>query len=142
MTWLPRTVGGFFREREKETIGELSVLKKSVIATGGGAVMDQGNVDALAHNGLFVLLTADIATMIKRIQADERSRLQRPVLVDGGIYQETETMITQRMPTYENVADIVVDTTHLTIDDVVDTILKHPLIEKALKSGKRHKESL
>jgi shikimate kinase len=131
----------FFREREEEAIRELSALKKSGIPTGGGAVMDQDNVDCLAHNGLFVLLTADIATMIERIQADERSQLQRPDLVDEGIYQETKTMITQRMPTYENVADIVVDTPRLTIDEVVDKILQHPLIKTAWKAEKLHKES-
>ena len=46
----------FFRAREKETIRELSALQQSVIATGGGAVMDKDNVDCLANNGFFVLL--------------------------------------------------------------------------------------
>jgi shikimate kinase len=123
----------FFRAREKETIRELSALEQSVIATGGGAVMDKDNVDCLANNGLFVLLKADISTMIERIQADETSQQQRPDLVDGGIYEETKTMITQRMPTYEKVADMAVDTTRLTIDEVVDIIMQNTLTETELE---------
>jgi shikimate kinase len=117
----------FFRAREKETIRELSALQQSVIATGGGAVMDKDNVDCLANNGFFVLLKADISTMIERIQSDETSQQQRPDLADGGIYHETKTMITQRMPTYEKVADMAIDTTCLSIDDVVEKIMQNTL---------------
>ena len=124
----------FFRAREKKTIRELSAMKQSVIATGGGAVMDKDNVDCLAQNGLFVLLKADISTMIKRIQADETSQQQRPDLVNGGLYQETKTMIRERMPTYEKVADMAIDTTGLTIDKVVNRILQNSRIVAELKT--------
>jgi shikimate kinase len=122
----------YFRAREKEIIRELSALKDCVIATGGGAVMDQDNADCLAQNGFFVLLKADIATMIRRIQGDETSQQQRPDLLGGGIYEETRALINERMPTYERVADLAVDTTRLNIDEVVERIIKNGLKDLVL----------
>jgi len=123
----------FFRAREKEIIQELSELDGCVIATGGGAVMDQDNVDCLAANGVFILLKADIPTIIKRIHGDEVSRQQRPALLGGPIHEETEALVTERMPTYERVADVAVDTTHLDVDEVVDRILNGALQDLALE---------
>lgn len=117
----------FFRAREKEIILELSTLDGCVIATGGGAVMDQDNVDCLAANGVFILLKADTPTMIKRIQGDALSREQRPALLGGPIHAETQALINERMPTYERVADIAVDTTHLSVHEVVDRIVNDAL---------------
>jgi shikimate kinase len=115
----------FFRAREKEAIRGLSAMKDCVIASGGGAVMDPDNVACLGENGSFVLLKANIDTMIERIQADETTSEQRPNLLGGDIYEETETMLRQRMPVYEEVADVSVDTSHLTIDEVVEKIVQH-----------------
>ncbi len=117
----------FFRASEKEAIQELAALKDCVIATGGGAVMDKDNVCCLRNKGFFVLLTADINTMIERIKQDEASSQQRPKLLDSGsdLRKETEELIKQRMPTYQQVADLSVDTTSLIIDEVVETIMRH-----------------
>lgn len=45
-----------FRELEKKAIGEVSPLSSSVIATGGGSVIDPENVDNLRQNGVLVFL--------------------------------------------------------------------------------------
>ncbi len=115
----------FFRAREKEAIEELSALEDCVIATGGGAVMDKDNVTFLRKNGFLVLLKAEINTMIQRIEQDEVSAEQRPKLSDSDIYEETEGLLEHRMPVYEQVADFSVDTTSLTIDEVVETVVQH-----------------
>ncbi|MDY6953739.1 MAG: shikimate kinase, partial [Thermodesulfobacteriota bacterium] len=95
-----------------------------VIAPGGGAVMDKENVAFLGNKGWFVLLKADIDTMIQRIQGDEASSEQRPDLLGGDIYEETQTVLRERMPVYEDVADISVDTSQLSIDGVVEKIVQ------------------
>lgn len=115
----------FFRAREKEIIREISAVQDCVIATGGGAVMDKDNVTCLGKKGTFVLLRADIDTMIQRIRGDEASQEQRPKLLGCDLYEETQTLINQRMPTYEEVADFSVDTTNLAIDEVVEKIMQH-----------------
>ncbi|MDY6986791.1 MAG: shikimate kinase [Thermodesulfobacteriota bacterium] len=115
----------FFRAREKEAIRQLSAMEDCVIAPGGGAVMDRDNVALLRNKGWFVLLKADMDTMIQRIQGDKKSSEQRPDLLGGDIYEETQTMLKARMPVYEEVSDISVDTSHLSIDEVVERILEH-----------------
>ncbi len=113
----------FFRQKEKEIIRELSAKKDSVIATGGGAVMDRENVGFLKKNGFFILLTADIDTMVKRILGDVSSTVKRPELLDGDIYRETKTLIEQRMPIYKQVAHFSIDTTKLSVEKVTEKIL-------------------
>jgi len=117
----------FFRAREKEAIREISSSEDSVIATGGGAVLDRDNVASLrrSRNGSFVLLKAEIETMIQRIEHDDATSQQRPRLLGSNLYEETEALLKQRMPIYEEVADFSVDTTNLAIDEVVDKITQH-----------------
>jgi len=124
----------FFRAREKEAIRQLSDLENCVIAPGGGAVMDKDNVAFLGNRGRFVLLKADINTTIQRIQGDEKSSEQRPDLLGGDIYEETETLLKERMPVYEDVADISVDTSQLSIDEVVEKIVQHMESKEWMKS--------
>jgi shikimate kinase len=115
----------FFRAREKEAIRQLSTMQDCVIAPGGGAVMDKENVAFLRGRGWLVLLKADMDTIIQRIQDDAKSSAQRPDLLDGDIYEETETVLRERMPVYEEVADISVDTSDWTVDEVVEKIIQH-----------------
>ena len=119
----------FFRAREKEIIGEISAKDECVIATGGGAVMDQDNAASLGSKGVLVLLMADTDTMIQRIQGDEMSSQQRPKLLVGDIYEETESLLKERMPVYEEVADFSVDTSNLAIDEVVERIVRDFQVE-------------
>ena len=112
----------FFRQREKEVIEELASLDNCVIATGGGAVMNDENVTALRRHGQFILLTADIPTMVSRIRADNASHEQRPDLLGVDIIEETKTVLKERMPVYKNVANFIVDTTESTVEEVVATV--------------------
>ncbi len=115
----------FFRAKEKEVIGEIAAKDDCVIATGGGAVVDKDNAACLGSKGIFVLLKADTHTMIQRIQGDEISAQQRPKLLEGDIYEETERLLKERMPIYEEVADFTVDTSNLAIDEVVEQIVRY-----------------
>ncbi len=54
----------YFRDIESEVISEISKENSLVIATGGGAVLREKNVDALADNGKIVFIDADINTLI------------------------------------------------------------------------------
>src|SRR4030042_1007166 len=60
-----------FREAERAVILELSGKDNCVIAPGGGAVLDDRNVEALKKNGLFVWLVADTETIVRRLQKDQ-----------------------------------------------------------------------
>ena len=68
-----------FREVERAVILELSGKDNCVIAPGGGAVLDQRNVEALKKNGLFVWLVADTATIVRRLKKDQAGGAPRPL---------------------------------------------------------------
>ncbi len=111
-----------FRRMEKEIIREMAVMDKGVVATGGGAVMDEENVRILKHNGIVIWLDADVETIIKRIHADSQNREKRPPLSDDDLYKETVDLLEKRLPVYKSLADFSVNTAGMDIDKIVDEI--------------------
>jgi len=107
-----------FRKKEKEIIKSLTTTDESIIATGGGAVMDQENVNILKKNGVLIWLTADIDTIIQRMQDDANSIKQRPPLFHDDFLQETKSMLEERIPVYSRLADFSIDTTGKGIDEI------------------------
>ncbi|MDO9528033.1 MAG: shikimate kinase [Syntrophales bacterium] len=113
---------GSFREEEKKIIRGLSSVRESVIATGGGAVMDEENLNVLRKKGVFIWLTADVRTIIERMEKDKISDEQRPSLSKDDLYKETANMLEMRMPVYRQLADFTVDTSEKDIDVVADEV--------------------
>ena len=112
----------YFRERERETVQGLAVLHRSVIATGGGVVMDEGNAAILKKHGVLIWLGADVKTIVGRIQSDGNSSKRRPPFSQEGIMKETEDVLKKRIPVYSLLADYSIDTTNNNIDEIVDSI--------------------
>ena len=83
-----------FRAQERRLIYELSLRSGLVIATGGGALIDEGMRDAMARNGMIVCLNAS--------KADIRQRLaetaNRPLAADWESLYETRAAAYARMP--------------------------------------------
>jgi len=115
----------FFRTLEKDVIRELSEQTDSVIAPGGGAVMDGDNVARLRQRGIFVLLTADMDVLARRIEADQTSAEKRPPLLEGTLRRELQRLLAERMPIYKELSQVTVDTSNRSIDEVVTRILGH-----------------
>jgi len=67
-----------FRVRERESIERLTQLDSIVLATGGGAVIDDGNRRVLAERGLVVYLETSIQQQLERT----RHARHRPLLND------------------------------------------------------------
>lgn len=99
-----------FREAEKSVIGELAALDQAVISLGGGAVLDADNVAALEERGTFVWLTADARTLATRLENEQDESGQRPSLTGAGALDEIDRVLAERLPVYEAVADLAVDT--------------------------------
>ena len=112
----------FFREREKEIIGQLAAVRGGVIATGGGAVLDGENRDILKKTGVCVWLSADTATIVRRMKADTLSGEQRPPLSDKDLTQEVTEGLGEREPLYREVADLSIDTADRGPDEIVEVI--------------------
>jgi len=123
----------FFRAREKEAIRSLSAIRRCVVATGGGAVLDPENARLLKSMGWIVLLTATEEVIVRRMLADPASREQRPSFSGANstevskqaMLKETMEILKQRMPIYRRQADVIIDTTEAPPAEIVDEILRH-----------------
>jgi shikimate kinase len=108
-----------FRRRETQQLDELTSMSNIVLATGGGAVLNEENRVRLSARGLVVYLKSDINQLLKRTSRDGK----RPLLQNS----EPETVIRElleiRGPLYEEVADMVIDTAGLSINDIIAQIM-------------------
>jgi shikimate kinase len=113
-----------FRDKEAHVLAELCTLTDHVIATGGGVVLRPENRQRLRASGRVVWLTGDPRVLWQRMQADATSRERRPVLTQGGL-AEIEELVRIRAPMYTACADITVDTTTRSPQEVTDVIYAH-----------------
>ncbi len=112
-----------FRSMEKSIIIKLGVLNHHVVATGGGAILDEENVAGMKENGKVVWLTADPETIGKRMAQDETTEDSRPALTDKGIYDEIKETLLIRNPKYEKAMDFSVSTVDYDIKEVCRIIM-------------------
>lgn len=94
-----------FRAREAQVIAELCALDRVVLATGGGAVLDPANRQALAAHGFVIYLRAAPRDLWMRTRNDHT----RPLLQTADPLARLEALYRQRDPLYTEVADLVVD---------------------------------
>lgn len=95
-----------FRQREKKVIAEISRQKDLVIATGGGAVLDEENCLNLSQNGFIVYLHAKPKHLWCRTKFDKN----RPLLQTLDPLAKLEELYTVRDPLYRALADEVIET--------------------------------
>ncbi len=87
----------YFRAVEKQIIACVSELSDTVIATGGGAVLDKENIEMLRKNSIIVNLCASAKTIYERTLQNTT----RPLLSEKGI-EDIEKMLNTRKKYYEN----------------------------------------
>ena len=109
----------YFRNIEKQTIAEVAQKKGVVITTGGGAVIDSENIEALRKNGWIVALKAQPGTILGRVK-DSR---HRPLLKADDKFSQIERLLEARKPFYGN-CDFSFETDNLTPLQVADKILE------------------
>ena len=94
-----------FRRREAELLDELSQQPQTVLATGGGAVLDPASRNHLAARGLVIYLRARVETQYARTRDSSR-----PLLQATDPQQRLRDLLAARAPLYESLADLTVDT--------------------------------
>ncbi|HET7164284.1 MAG TPA: shikimate kinase [Pseudolabrys sp.] len=108
----------YFRAGEARVIARLLDKGPQVLATGGGAVMDQNTRDLIHIKGISVWLKADVDVLIKRT----KRRNERPLV------EKIKELLPVREPIYA-LSDIVVqsrDEPHETIvDEIMTQLPKH-----------------
>lgn len=113
-----------FRREERIVIKGLTFMNGSVIALGGGALMNPENLELLKGKGIFIWLNADAATIVERMAADGATGEQRPPLTEGDPLSETAALLKEREPVYRVVSDWIVDTAGRTVEETADEIIK------------------
>jgi shikimate kinase len=112
-----------FRDKEAAVLTELLAPARQVVATGGGVVLRSDNRANLRAAGFVVWLTASAETLWRRLEADAATLRQRPPLTPQGGLTEIRELLAIREPYYRECADLIVDTTDLAANEVVDKIV-------------------
>lgn len=95
----------YFRKLEREASAELSTKNGLVIATGGGTLTYQVNVDAFKTNGKIVLLDLPVEFIAERLKGDTT----RPLLNRPDKDKAMRELYEKRLPLYKSAADITVN---------------------------------
>jgi shikimate kinase len=112
-----------FRRLEREVIANLArAPEPAVIATGGGALVDDANYEALSRVGTIVALAARPEVIARRVSA---SNVARPKLAEGNLPLERKIveLMEARKSAYARAA-VVVDTSDLTVEAAAEAVLR------------------
>ncbi|PSF15439.1 shikimate kinase AroK [Marinobacter shengliensis] len=95
-----------FRQRETAMLDELSETQRTVLATGGGAVMRPENHALLRKNAVVIYLKTSIEQQVERTRKDRN----RPLLQNDDPEGVLRRLFAVRDPLYTKLADIVMFT--------------------------------
>lgn len=116
-----------FRELERLALEEALARRQAVIATGGGAVVYKTNREMMLERGWIILLEAEPETIFQRMRAEDASSQVpiRPLLAGQDPLQRIIELKAERQPLYDSLADAVVHTDDLTVEEVVHKMVDH-----------------
>ena len=108
-----------FREGEKRVIARLLDEGDQVIATGGGAWMNEETRQLVAEHGVSVWLKAEFDVLMERV----RRRSHRPLLKDPDPEGVMRRLMDERYPVYAT-ADVMVISKEAPHDRIVTSVLE------------------
>jgi shikimate kinase/3-dehydroquinate synthase len=142
-----------FRELESEAIAKACQQRQTVIAIGGGAIVDRRNYELLAETGLIVCLEARPETIYERLfreAACSPGTEVRPLLTVRDPLERIRELKASRQPYYAE-ADWTIHTDGLSISEVAEEVIRawgllgcthphlNPLPSRERKSRSRQK---
>lgn len=125
----------YFRRVEKKTLKEASCQEKFIVACGGGIVMDKENIKMMKETGRIVCLTATPEAILNRTSG----YLHRPLLNVENPKKQIELLLKLRAAFYAQ-ADKTIDTSNLSIAEVVSRIMKIAFAKPVTKKAKSKKK--
>lgn len=108
-----------FRSEENLMVEKLAKRNGLVIATGGGTVLREENMQILRNNGIIILLEASPEDIFARVS---RKRGTRPLLRKNLTIENIEAMLADRDPFYQQ-ADHRINTSGKDLDTIVKEIM-------------------
>jgi shikimate kinase len=109
-----------FRDLETAIIRSLAPVQRSVIATGGGAVIRAANREMLRRTGFVVCLTASEDVIFERVSRNNK----RPLLQCENPREAVHRLLLARNEAYEAVADCCLDTSNLSQTEAVAALIE------------------
>ena len=110
----------YFRACETALLESFARGGPRVVSCGGGVPLREENTAAMRRCGRVILLTARPEVILDRVRdSDDRPLLQGCKTVPG-----IAALMEQRRPRYEAAADLTVDTSDLSIEEVCREILR------------------
>jgi shikimate kinase len=109
-----------FRELEIEATKEVARTKRTVIACGGGVILNRINIDRLKEGAVIVHLTALPSVILKRTLKEAG---KRPLLEVENPLATIRELLKFRKPLYERAADTTINTARLDINAVAEQII-------------------
>lgn len=121
----------FFRDRERMVIDRLLSQGPQVLATGGGAFMNEATRKRVSEVGISVWLKAELHVLMRRVGR----RDTRPLLKKSNPTNVMRRLIKERYPVYE-LADLTVESRDGPHEDVVSEVIRqlNALLTKSDKS--------
>ncbi|MDD4860130.1 MAG: shikimate kinase [Dehalococcoidales bacterium] len=111
----------YFRELEIAAVKEVAHRQNTIIACGGGAALNKINIDRLSEQGTVVYLVAKPDAILRRTSGD---KTKRPLLESKDKLAQIKEMLEYRKPYYERAADIRINTSSHSIEEVANQIIK------------------
>lgn len=108
-----------FREGERKVIARLLESGPQILATGGGAFMNEHTRRKILEKGLSVWLRADLPLLMQRV----RKRTHRPLLQAPDPEGVMKSLIKERYPVY-GLADLTIESRDVSHDVVVNEIIQ------------------
>lgn len=109
----------FFRDKERRIIARLLAdSEKLVLATGGGAFMNEETRRTIKERGISVWLKADPEVLMRRV----RRKANRPLLRTADPEGTLRALLAQREPIYA-LADVTVVSREVAHDQVLDEVV-------------------
>ena len=109
----------YFRDVESKICQRVGAKDRTIIDTGGGAVLRKENVDTLRQRGRVFWLTAEVATIMERIRYNK----DRPSLSQTKDYiDEIDEVLKERLPLYKAACDQIIPTDNRPIEEIADEI--------------------
>lgn len=119
-----------FRKFEHDILKQVCLDERQIVATGGGIVLNDANVDRMKKSGTLVWLKAAPETIKERMKLDQDTETFRPSLTSKDSFSEIEETLIEREPIYMRASDIQIDTDLKQIDEICELIIRQ--LEKRL----------
>lgn len=119
-----------FRRREAALLDELTQRPRTVLATGGGAILDAATRERLHERGLVIYLRASPDEIFRRTRRDR----SRPMLQAADPRARIDELLAEREPLYEQIAHLSVQSAASNPRRLVDRLLAEPSV-RAVAAG-------